>query len=303
MKSENTIKQFNEFDEYYIDGKGQVRSKHPDFHIFRFNELGDQVVSRQGPFKTAYYQFALGASLSANVSVFDKNLVAEDYSMVIFLPGQIIEWERTGYWNGYVINVKEEFLNLALVGQALDSYRFLYDLKPLVFTMKREDYLGLSHFYELMLAEYAVLSSENLHVIKNLMQVLLVYINRLINQPNGPEQPDNAFTYMHYQEIATRFKHLVLHRYMESKSVGYYADLLHITPAFLNKCVRQLYSKSPKEFINEVVLLHAQTLLRNSDTSVKELAFQLNFDDYSHFVKFFKQATGLTPAEYRKGNG
>ena len=95
MNENNDIKHFEEFNDYYIGTSASVRSKNPDFHIFRFNELGNRLVEKQVIFKTAYYQFALGASLSSNISVFNKSFIAEEYAMVIFIPGQIIKWERT----------------------------------------------------------------------------------------------------------------------------------------------------------------------------------------------------------------
>ena len=159
----------------------------------------------------------------------------------------------------------------------------------------------LSHFYELLLAEHATLGRENLSVIQNLLSVLLVYIYRLLEKQTAP--PPASFVQLHYQHIAGQFKKLVFDQYLTNKSVHYYAQQLGITPSFLNKCVQQFYAQSPKEMINQVMMGHAQTLLRHTDVPIKQLADQLNFDDYSHFVKFFKRATGLTPAEYRRAPG
>lgn len=299
MDRDTQIKNYSEFNDYYIDGNGLVRSKNSDFHIFRFNELGDKVVKQQGPFKTDYYQFALGTSLSSNVSVYNKNFIAEEYSMVIFIPGQIIKWERTGNWDGYVINVKEAFLNKALIEQQLDSYRFLQDMRPLVFSMTNEEYQGLSNIYEMIIVEHQKLETENLLVIQILMNVLLVYINRVIKASNESHLNESPFSYLQNRDVANSFKRLVFNNYLKNKSVSFYAKELKITAPMLNKQVQQVFNKSPKEFINEVILLHAQTILKNPNSSVKEVCYELNFDDYSHFVKFFKKMTGLSPAEYK----
>lgn len=298
--SANELKCYTEFNDYYIDGKALVRSKNSDFHIFRLNELGDNVVKEQGPFKTDYYQFALGTSLSSNVSVYNKSFIAEEYSMVIFVPGQIIKWERTGNWDGYVINVKETLLNKALIEQELDSYRFLQDMRPLVFSMNSDEYQVLSNIYEMMIAEHHKLNAENLLVIKNLMHVLLVYINRVIKGSKENHLNEHPFSYMQNREIANNFKRLVFNNYLTNKSVSFYAKELKTTSTMLNKQVQMVFNKSPKEFINEVILLHAQTILKNPNSSVKEVCYDLNFDDYSHFVKFFKKMTGMSPAEYKK---
>lgn len=302
MEIKKNVKNFTEFDDYYIDGNGLVRSKNSDFHIFRFNELGNSVVTKQGPFKTAYYQFALGTSLNSNISIYDKYFITEEYSMVIFVPGQIIQWERTGDWDGYVINVKESFINRALIENHVESYRYLQDMRPLIFSMQSEEYQGLSHIYEMMLIEHQNLLTENLVVIKNLMNVLLIHINRILSSKSNYRLKENSFSYLKSHDIAFNFKSLVLKNYLKNKSVQFYANTLGISPNTLNKRIKEVYSKSPKEFINEVLLLHAKTILKDPKSSVKEVGFNLNFDDYSHFMKFFKKMTGITPAEFKNTN-
>ncbi|MGH2565351.1 MAG: helix-turn-helix domain-containing protein, partial [Ginsengibacter sp.] len=38
-----------------------------------------------------------------------------------------------------------------------------------------------------------------------------------------------------------------------------------------------------------------------TDNTVSEIAFQLNFTDSSHFVKYFKRYTAKTPQTFRNG--
>lgn len=299
MIKQTDIKLYEEFDDYYKDTIGDVRSKNLDFHIFRFNELGKKLVNKHGPFRVAYFQFALGVSLNANVSIYNKTFISEEYSMVIYTPGQIIEWERTGPWDGYVINVKESFLNNILIEQQLANYLFLQDISPLVFKMNSDDYQGLRNIYEMILNEHKKLDNENVFVIKKLLNILLIYTNRIIKSSNETHLKESAFSYIKNREIANHFKSLVLKKYLESKTVAFYAKELMVTSDTLNKEVKRVFNQSPKDFINEVILLHAQTMLKRPNSSIKEVCYDLNFDDYSHFVKFFKKLTGLSPAEYK----
>ncbi len=296
MRSDSEIKTYNSFNEYYADANAPVRSKHDEFHVFRFSELGDGIVQRMGPFSTGYYQFAIGSVVEAKVGVFDSNAITEKYSMVIYVPGQILKWEKTGLWDGYVVNVKEKFLNLGSMAHLTESYGFLHRLQPLVVTLGEEDYHMLSSLYELMLLEQKVMKEENMLVIRNLMQILVVFVNRIVSQM----KTTGTFVEIRYQKIATRFKSLVFENYKKNKSVVHYASLLGVTPAYLSESVKKVYRSTPKNIINEVIFMHAKTLLATTDTEIKELAWSLNFDDYSHFVKFFKKMSGMTPAEYRK---
>ena len=290
------IRTYHNFNDYYADANSVIRAEYDDFHVFRFSEAGDSLVARMGPFRKTYCHFALGRVLSAHVGVFDTHSITEKYSLVVYLPGQIIQWEKTGDWDGYLINVKEGFLNLGSISHLTESFGFLHRMQPLVQKLKKTDYQVLSNLFELMLLEQQEMNEENILVIRNLMQVMIVYINRIVTQ----NKSNANFAELQHQKIATRFKSLVYQHYIKDKTVAFYASLMGITPAYLGQSVKKVYHTSPKDIINEIIFLHAKTILSSTDTSIKELAWSLNFDDYSHFVKFFKKMSGLTPAEFRK---
>ena len=57
---------------------------------------------------------------------------------------------------------------------------------------------------------------------------------------------------------------------------------------------------TPLQYINQKKIEKAQLLLITEELAVKEIAFQLAFDDYSYFNRLFKKTTGVTPQEYRR---
>lgn len=57
---------------------------------------------------------------------------------------------------------------------------------------------------------------------------------------------------------------------------------------------------TPLQYINQKRIEKAQLLLITEELAVKEIAFQLAFDDYSYFNRLFKKTTGVTPQEYRR---
>jgi AraC-like DNA-binding protein len=57
---------------------------------------------------------------------------------------------------------------------------------------------------------------------------------------------------------------------------------------------------TPLQYINQKKIEKAQLLLIREELAVKEIAFQLAFDDYSYFNRLFKKTTGVTPQEYRR---
>jgi AraC family transcriptional regulator, transcriptional activator of pobA len=47
--------------------------------------------------------------------------------------------------------------------------------------------------------------------------------------------------------------------------------------------------------------LEAKRLARYSDLSVKEVAYELGYEDVAHFSKFFKKNQGLAFSDFRRG--
>lgn len=57
---------------------------------------------------------------------------------------------------------------------------------------------------------------------------------------------------------------------------------------------------TPLQYINQKKIEKAQLLLITEELAVKEIAFQLAFEDYSYFNRLLKKITGVTPQEYRR---
>ena len=57
---------------------------------------------------------------------------------------------------------------------------------------------------------------------------------------------------------------------------------------------------TPLQYVNQKKIEKAQLLLLTEELAVKEIAFQLAFEDYSYFNRLFKKITGVTPQEYRR---
>ncbi len=56
------------------------------------------------------------------------------------------------------------------------------------------------------------------------------------------------------------------------------------------------------EYINTRRIAEAQSLLKESDMTVHEIAQAVGVDNYTYFCKLFKKTSGVTPSEYRRKN-
>ena len=65
-----------------------------------------------------------------------------------------------------------------------------------------------------------------------------------------------------------------------------------------NRIFQNLLGESPIQHLIHVRILHASKLLRQSDLTVSEIAFQCGFHDSNYFSLQFKKITGLSPRDF-----
>jgi AraC-like DNA-binding protein len=64
--------------------------------------------------------------------------------------------------------------------------------------------------------------------------------------------------------------------------------------------VKKATGKPPKQWINEICILHSQLLLRDLGKEIADVAYALNFQSLSHFSRLFKKVTGKSPSTFRQ---
>ncbi|MGG7439535.1 helix-turn-helix domain-containing protein [Chryseobacterium arthrosphaerae] len=94
-------------------------------------------------------------------------------------------------------------------------------------------------------------------------------------------------------------RHLEIH-FREKHNVADYAALLHLAPKTLTHKFKNLNLDSPNQFIINRILLEAKRLLFYTDKPVKEIAYDLGYEDPAYFNRLFTGKTGSTPANFKK---
>lgn len=99
--------------------------------------------------------------------------------------------------------------------------------------------------------------------------------------------------------IAKSFNHLIEKNYATLKRPAAYAERLNISTHYLNECIKNVTGTSASEQIRERIILEAKRLLYHSDKSVKEIAFELGYEDYPYFSRLFTKSAGMSALAFR----
>jgi AraC-like DNA-binding protein/mannose-6-phosphate isomerase-like protein (cupin superfamily) len=124
---------------------------------------------------------------------------------------------------------------------------------------------------------------------------LLIHANRKFVLQHQLLLPQ-IFTDIRVQE----FKNLLNAPLIDKPSVSSFAAKMGITAKQLNQLLMKHTGLNPKEHITNQILIEAKRLLINSDLTIKEIAYELFFDDPAYFGRIFKNQIGQTPNQYRK---
>jgi len=82
-------------------------------------------------------------------------------------------------------------------------------------------------------------------------------------------------------------------------SPSLYADKLNIAPKSLNKLVKKYYNKTLTQVIQERIIVEAKKELNSSNKPIKNIAFDLGFNDAFYFSRLFKKKLRVSPENYR----
>jgi AraC-like DNA-binding protein len=104
--------------------------------------------------------------------------------------------------------------------------------------------------------------------------------------------PDGAIICIH--PAVRSFKKMVEQHLSEWHKVDDYANALCLSSNYLSEVVRKALGQSPKEYINTQLMIEAKRLALFSDFSMKEIGFQLGFDEPARFSRFFKEHGGIS---------
>ena len=97
-----------------------------------------------------------------------------------------------------------------------------------------------------------------------------------------------------------RAVNIITERYAEPLTLTGIADAVFLNPRYLSTIFKEKTGRGFKEFLLDVRMEHARTLLLRGGLTVKEVAALVGFDDAHYFSRVFLRVTGVLPRDYRE---
>jgi AraC family transcriptional regulator, transcriptional activator of pobA len=250
-----------------------------------------------GPIKSEFFRAGFGLQGSVHLECGLETHFFQKGDMVFTFPGQVFSMQdKSPDFSAYYMLFSEEFVADAMsLKNIREQFPFLH-------------YGGAQHIQldpqEAAEVEHLILkiNSEIKQRKPDLRQAIQLYLHLVLIQAKRSyerQQLGSKDLGTAENALLRRYKKLVGEHFVAKRNVSDYAALLHVSADHLSKTVRKQSGKTAHQLIEEMLLMEAKALLLHTEASVAEIAWRLEFADPSHFNKFFKKLTEVTPQQYR----
>lgn len=103
--------------------------------------------------------------------------------------------------------------------------------------------------------------------------------------------------------ILQNLKNYIESHYRTKHTASDYAGMLSITPKALTKLTKTHFNKTLTDLIAERIIIEAKRELYLTNKTVKEIAYELGYNDEYYFSRFFKKNADVSPQLYRETVG
>jgi AraC-like DNA-binding protein len=87
--------------------------------------------------------------------------------------------------------------------------------------------------------------------------------------------------------------------YHEDISIEMVAEYVNLNTSYFYKIFRKVMQKTPAEYLNQLKISKARSLLERTDIPINDICFYAGFNSRQYFSYAFKKHTGMTPKQYR----
>jgi len=250
------------------------------------------------PHRTNFYHIFLFENCQPTHFVDFEPKIIEPYTLLFIDKDRVHQFDQLLQYEGQVLIFTEAFFCTSESDtKFLRSSILFNDLagKPTI-KLNKTDFEKFILICNSITDELGSPTDNSKHILlKNLLHNFLLLSEREKRKQGYTELKKGADL-----DYTLLFRDFLESNYTQLKSVSDYAQIICISEKRLGQATSKVLGKSPKEIINDRILLEAKRLLVHTNLSVKEIGQELGFKDPAYFVRYFKKNTETTPVEFRE---
>ena len=271
------------------------------FAIGRLEESAKVIPQKMPPYRKRFYKIML--ILSGEIEMRNNENDGHLATNTLFFSGEghIQSWESIAPMSGFVIYFTSDFYSLVHKKNKLHSdFPFFTHNASMSIRITELESQHLRRTCENIVALSEQPLSNKEDIFRSYLNIVLLESKNLYEAKLGTE----AVAQDSDKRILNSYNQLIEQQYGTNredvlKSVQEFADTLAIHPTHLNYVVKNLTGSTALQLVHNRKLQEAKSLLFQTSKTVSEIAYDLHFDNPTHFVRFVKKKTGKTPLQLR----
>lgn len=224
-------------------------------------------------------------------------------TMFCFSPYQPFLIESRKPIKGISINFHPDFFCIHKHQKEVACNGVLFNdiYSPPIVLLQQKDASGFYTIIEQMKTEMQNLELAQYELLVSYLKIFLITASRL--KVNQSPQAKKDFADTKEPFILQTLKDAIEQYYKIKHTASDYASLLNISPKALAKITKTHFNKTLTDLIAERVVIEAKRELYLTNKSVKEIAYELGYEDEHYFSRFFKTNADVSPQLYRETVG
>jgi AraC family transcriptional activator of pobA len=216
-----------------------------------------------------------------------------DHSLFFMRPGQVHQLQLKKGSAGYLLEFNHEFYRPE---NKLSRQRLLKASNKNYCTLDAGRSTKLQAILKQMFEENQQKQDGYQEAIQAQLELLLIELVRQSANPDKKGPDASSYAQLRLEE----FMELLERNITTKKQASQYADLMHLSLYQLNGITKATLGKTASDMISEHIILEAKRHLLATTSQVKDIAYDLGYEDVSYFTRYFKKQTGQTPEAFRQ---
>lgn len=219
----------------------------------------------------------------------------DDNVMFFLSPGQVFSVDSEKVKEVFKLSFIRDFYCIATHDKEVSCNGVLFNnvyetpfLKPSEPDIKKLDFI-----LENLIEEFETQETGQYDMLQTYLKQFIIHSVR-IKKEHYPVKDDIE------SKLFKDFSLLVEQNFKKMHSVTEYANRLGLSPKSLTKHFQKIGSETPSDYIKNRLILEAKRQLIYTDDSVKQIAYDLGFNDSAYFSRFFTKSAQKSPLQFKK---
>ncbi|WP_093833030.1 helix-turn-helix domain-containing protein [Spirosoma endophyticum] len=280
-----------------------VPTKHPLVAVI---DLSKAQPMSAGSFNFGLYAVGLKELNHGQLRYGRRHYDYQEGSLIFVAPGQVLGVQSGVDLfapKGWALLFHADLLNGTPLGKHMQDYSFFsYAVHEALHLSEKEKSIVTDCFAKIEYELDQTIDKHTKGLIASNIELLLNYCIRFYDRQFITRDDANKGILERFEDLLTGYFSSDKPQSEGLPSVGYCAEVLHLSPNYFGDLVKKETGRSAQEYIQSKVIDVAKEKIFDERKSISQIAYELGFKYPSHFTRLFKHQVGFTPNAYRTLN-